>query len=552
MRRSSGAGADRRDSDALQRQRNERDDDQRVEDDRRQDRALRASTSSMMLSALQLRIEGEEHRRDDGEILRHVVGDRERGERAARHQQLLADLDDLDQLGRIGVEIDHVAGLARRLRAGVHGDADVGLRERRRIVGAVAAHGDELALGLLVADERELVLRRRLGEEIVDAGLRRDRRRGHRVVAGDHDGADAHAAQLGEALADAALDDVLEVDDAEQPAVLGDGERRAAGLRDGVGDRIDLAHGLGADRRLHARARLPADDRRRRVEIVQDRVDRALAHPRAADLDAAHAALRGERNELGAQLGQVAAADAVFLLGQHDDRAAFGRLVGERGELRRIRQLLLGHAAQRLELGRLAVAERDGAGLVEQQRVDVARRLDGAAGHRQHVEAHQAVHAGDADGRQQRADGGRDQRHEQRHQDHHRDGAAGIGDVARDRRRREHEDDGQADEQDIERDLVRRLLPLGAFDQLDHAIEEGRARRRGDAHADPVGEHLRAAGDRRAVAAGFADDRRRFAGDRRLVDRGDALDDLAVGRDDVAGLDQHDVADLQARCRARA
>ena len=151
---------------------------------------------------------------------------------AARHQELLADLDDLDELGRIGVEVDHVAGLARRHRAGVHGDADIGLGERRRVVGAVAAHGDELALGLLVADELQLVLGRRLGEEVVDAGLGGDGGRGHRVVAGDHDGADAHAAQLGEALADAALDDVLEVDDAEQPAVLGDGERRAAGLGD--------------------------------------------------------------------------------------------------------------------------------------------------------------------------------------------------------------------------------------------------------------------------------------------------------------------------------
>ena len=249
---------------------------------------------------------------------------------------------------------------------------------------------------------------------------------------------------------------------------------------------------------------------------------------------------------------ELAAADAVFFLGQHDDRAAFRRLVGERGELRRVRQFLLGDAAHRLELGRLAIAERDGAGLVEQQRVDVAGRLDGAARHGEHVEAHQPVHAGDADGGEQRADRGRNQRDEQRHQDHDRDRAAGIGDVARDRRGREHEDDGQADQQNVERDLVRRLLPLGAFDQPDHAVEEGRARRRGDAHADPVGQHLRAAGDRGAVAAGFADDRRRFAGDRRLVDRGHALDHLAVGGDDVAGFDQHDVADLQLGRRAPA
>ena len=36
----------------------------------------------------------------------------------------------------------------------------------------------------------------------------------------------------------------------------------------------------------------------------------------------------------------VAAADAVFLLGQHDDRAALRRLVRQRRKLRRIGQFL--------------------------------------------------------------------------------------------------------------------------------------------------------------------------------------------------------------------
>ena len=470
-----------------------------------------------------------------------------------RHQQLLADLDHLDQLGRIGIEIDHVAGLARGLRAGVHGDADVGLRERRRVVGAVAAHGDELALGLLVADEPELVLGRGLRQEIVDARLRGDRGRGGRIVAGDHDGADAHAAELGETLADAALDDVLEVDDAEKPSVLGHGKRSAAGFCDRVGDGIELARGFCTNRRMEYADRAGRTDRRRcRVDVAQDRIDGALADPRAADLDAAHAALRGEWDEIGAQLGQIAAAHTVLFLGEHDDGTALGGLVRKRCELRSIGQFLLGHAAHRLELGRLPVAERDGAGLVEQQRIDVARRLDRAARQGEHVEANEAVHAGNADRRKERADGGRDQGHEQRDQDHHRNGAAGIGDVARDRRGREHEDDGQADQEDVERDLVRGLLALGAFDQLDHAVEEGRALRRGDAHLDPVGQHLRAAGDRRTVAAGFADDRRRFAGDRRFVDRGDAFDHLAIRRDDVTGFDQHDVAHLQAGAGDRA
>src|SRR5258707_972179 len=81
---------------------------------------------------------------------------------------------------------------------------------------AVAAHGDELTLRLLRADERELVLRRGLREKVVDAGLGGDRRRRQRIVAGDHHGTDAHGAELREALLDAAFDDVLQVDDAEQ------------------------------------------------------------------------------------------------------------------------------------------------------------------------------------------------------------------------------------------------------------------------------------------------------------------------------------------------
>ena len=60
-----------------------------------------------------------------------------------------------------------------------------------RIVGAVAGHRHQAAGGLLVPDQRKLVLRRRLGEEVVHTGLGGDRGRGQRIVAGDHHGADA-------------------------------------------------------------------------------------------------------------------------------------------------------------------------------------------------------------------------------------------------------------------------------------------------------------------------------------------------------------------------
>ena len=95
-------------------------------------------------------------------------------------------------------------------------------------------------------------------------------------------------------------------------------------------------------------------------------------------------------------------------------------------------------------------------------------------------------------------------------------------------------------------------ISFGVFCRLapstrrDHPVDERLARLGGDLHDDPVGQHRGAAGDRGAVAAGFADDRGGLAGDRRLVDRGDALDDVAVAGDDLPGLDHDEVAERSA------
>ena len=73
---------------------NQQGDDDRVEDHRRQDRR----GGRMQPHDVERFQPGErrgEHRRNDGEILGQVVGDGERRQRAAGHQQLLADLDRL-------------------------------------------------------------------------------------------------------------------------------------------------------------------------------------------------------------------------------------------------------------------------------------------------------------------------------------------------------------------------------------------------------------------------------------------------------------------------
>ncbi|MCY1482616.1 hypothetical protein D9M68_161740 [compost metagenome] len=172
----------------------------------------------------------------------------------------------------------------------------------------------------------------------------------------------------------------------------------------------------------------------------------------------------------------------------------------------------------------------------------VAGGFHRAAGLGDHVQAHQAVHAGDADGRQQAADGGGDQRHQQRYQEHQRQDAAGEQGEGLQGRHHQQEDQGQADQQDVQRHLVGGLLALGAFHQGDHPVQGRFAGVGGDLHQQPVGNDAGVAGDGGTVAAGLADHRRRFTGDGRLVDRGDALDHLAVAGNQLAGDHPHHVA----------
>ena len=65
------------------------------------------------------------HRWNDGKVLSYIVGDRKGSQGAARHQQLFADFDDLDELGGIGIQVHHIPGFLCGLRSGIHGDAHV-------------------------------------------------------------------------------------------------------------------------------------------------------------------------------------------------------------------------------------------------------------------------------------------------------------------------------------------------------------------------------------------------------------------------------------------
>ena len=240
---------------------------------------------------------------------------------------------------------------------------------------------------------------------------------------------------------------------------------------------------------------------------VHDRVAGALAQPRPVEVHAAHAGLGAEGHEAGRWGRSGARGGRTAWPGPRSSgpRASRPR-ARPSARPRRARVLDTGH---RQELGGLAVAERDRAGLVEQQHVHVARGLHGATGERQHVAAHQPVHARDPDRRQQRPDGRGDERDEQRDQRDHRGG--GVGELGERPQGHDHheEDQGQAREQDPSAISFGRLAPLGALHQSDHAVEEAAARLLRDLDDDAVGEHARAAGHGAAVAAGLADHRAR-------------------------------------------
>ena len=203
----------------------------RVEDDRAQDRALRRGEPHD-IQRRDLGKRSDEHRGNDGEIFRYVVGDAECRQRAAGDEELFPDFDDLDELGRIRVEIDHVAGFLRGLSSGIHRHADIGLRERGRVVGAVAGHRDEMSASCSLRMSASFCSGCGLGKEVVNARFLGNRRGSERVVASDHHRANAHRAESLETIREAAFDDVLELDRAEHFFLRCHDEWRAAHLGD--------------------------------------------------------------------------------------------------------------------------------------------------------------------------------------------------------------------------------------------------------------------------------------------------------------------------------
>ncbi len=179
-------------------------------------------------------------------------------------------------------------------------------------------------------------------------------------------------------------------------------------------------------------------------EEARDRVHRAFSNTNPGQIHSAHAGLRSEWHKLSMNAAEVAPAEVVLFFCQHDNRTTLGGFIREGRKLRRIGQPLGAHVRCRAEFRCLAIAECDGAGFVEEQGVHIAGSLNGATAHGQHVVLNEAVHACNTDGREQSANGCRNQADKQRHQHKHRLRCFGIHRERLQRHYCEQKDDGES------------------------------------------------------------------------------------------------------------
>ena len=326
-----------------------------------------------------------------------------------------------------------------------------------------------------------------------------------------------------EAGLDARLDDVLEEHHPQQ-LLVGADQQRGAALASYAVHRLE--NGLGH--------RLAIEG-----EVAQHGIHRPLAILMTVAIQPAQPGLGAEGDD---DVALQLARSGVALASQGQDGFALRRVVTQRGQHGGLGQQGRIDTGGRDQFIRHPVAEGDGAGLVQQQGAHVAGGLHRPARLGDHVELHQPVHAGDADGGEQTADGGRDQGDEQRQQVEPGHLGAVVVEEPGQGGHHQQEDQGQSHQQGVQRHLVGGLLALGPFHQRNHPIQGAFARIVADAHPDLVGDDGGVAGHAAAIGARLADDGGGLPRDGGLVDRGDAGDHFAVGGDHLAAAHQHQIA----------
>ena len=358
------------------------------------------------IQSRQTRIQSHKQRRNNGKVFCHIVSNGEGGQAASCHQKLFADAYNVDQFCRRRVQIHHIACFFCCLCAAVHGNCNVCLCQSRGVVGAVACHGYQVTLGLKIPDHCQLSFRGCFRKKIIHTGLGSNGRSCDRIVAGDHNGLDTHFSQVCKFLLHTLLDNILQIDNAEDLVVLSYDQRCAALGRNRLDNSITV-------RRIHTACM---------GHITLHGVCCAFSDFVAVKVDAAHTGHGSKWDKVHILVLKASATNSKLFLGQHDNASALRGLVCQRRKLSGVCQFLNIYTIYRNELRCLSIAQSDGSGFVKHPSVYITGGFNGASTHGQNICLVQSGHTGNTDGRKQGTNGSRSKAYQQRNQSCYRGG----------------------------------------------------------------------------------------------------------------------------------
>ena len=230
------------------------------------------------------------------------------------------------------------------------------------------------------------------------------------------------------------------------------------------------------------------------LDKFDDGVRARLSDPSpVGKIDAAHARLRGKRDELRVRRH----VDRIPLCFSNSSTMLFPSGVSSAAEARAANAAHVGGGirADGQECRRVPVAYGDRAGLIQQHDIDVAGQFHRLAALGDDVGLQGAVHARDADGGEQGADGGGNEADQKGNEGRHVGAQAlqgfldaqvahhvllGVPGHGPQGNHHDQKDQRKGREQQGQGDLVGRALADGAFDQGDHPVEERFAGAAGD------------------------------------------------------------------------
>ena len=392
-----------------------------------------------------------------------------------------------------------------------------------------------MTLGLKITNHCQLSFRRCFRKEVIHTGLGSNGRSSNRIVAGDHNGLDAHFPQICKFLLHTLLDNILQIDNAENLVVLSHNQRCAALGRNRLDNSITV-------RRIHTACM---------GHITLHGICCAFSDFAAVKVDAAHTGHGSKWDKVHILVLKASATNSKLLLCQHNNASALGGFIGQRRKLSGVRQFLNINTIYRNELRCLSIAQGDCSGFVKHQNVYITGGFNGTTTHGQNICLVQSGHTGNTDGGKQGTNGSRRKAHQQRYQSCYRGGILNSRQLCRkngisvERDCHQDKDNGQGYQKNLQSNFVGRLLPGSTFYHRNHLVQKALSGFVGHSDNDPVRQYSGAAGHSAAVAACLTNYRSGFAGDGAFIHRCRPFYDFAVCRNLLSGFDNHQFSFFQ-------